>query len=276
MTDLAPFRERPKSLLCPRCGEMLDRAFDVVLVCLRCEGVWMPRISLEKAFGTARWPDARAMWWRNSIECPECAFTGVANMMDAAMAGSVLIDRCASHGIWLDRGELGRLMGGDTANDAGDDDLEALRARLSGGAEDLEGLIGRREAWRADLENRRRAAGEYRSWLQDEERRRHEAIEARAQAAETERLLHAAVVAEERQRHDQQRAAADARLEAAREHERARQELGDTRVDASSEVARLEAQIVTLRGKLRATEAQLDGARTRLRAIDDQLEVMHR
>ena len=73
MTDAAPFRERPSVLLCPRCGEMLERVFDAVRTCLRCEGVWIATVTLERAFGDPKWPRGSSMWWRNALECPECA-----------------------------------------------------------------------------------------------------------------------------------------------------------------------------------------------------------
>ncbi len=276
MMDESPFRERPKFLLCPRCGEMLDRAFDAVLVCLRCEGVWIAPVSLEKAFGSPKWPVAQSMWWRNSLECPECAAQGVAMVMDAAMSGHVLIDRCTSHGVWLDRGELGRLMGGATDDDAGDDDLEALRGKLAAVDADLEGLIGRREAWRADVDARRRAASEYRSWLQTEERRRADLAKERERERELERQQTLLLAAAQRERREQELAAEKLRDLAGREREQVIQRLGDARVQTSSEVARIESQIIMMRAELRSTEALLDGARARLRAIDDQLEVLQR
>ncbi len=269
MTDASPFRERPKFLFCPRCGETLDHAFDAVVVCLRCEGVWIAPLSIEKAFGKASWPEAQTMWWRNSLECPECASIGVATVMTAAMAGSVLIDRCTNHGVWLDRGELGRLMGGDTANDAGDDDLAALRDKLSVGAADLAGLIGRRDAWRADLAKRRESAADYRSWLEAEEGRRTAAAAADQLARATQRkqyLEHA----------EREREAAKLLAEAHRQRDQRLQELGDSRARASSDVAQLEAQIITVRAQMRSLEARLDGERARIRAMDDQLAALQR
>src|SRR5687767_121925 len=110
MTELAPFRERPKFLLCPRCGEMLELAFEAVLTCLRCEGIWIAAVILERAFGDPKWPRGASTWWRNALECPECASEGETQTMTAVQAGEVVVDRCASHGLWLDRTELCRLM----------------------------------------------------------------------------------------------------------------------------------------------------------------------
>jgi len=107
----SPYREAPRFLLCPRCGEMLERALDGAWSCLRCEGLWIGPAALDAAFGDPRWPPGHAMWWRNSIECPECALEGKATLMTARMSSDVIVDQCADHGVWLDRGELGRLMG---------------------------------------------------------------------------------------------------------------------------------------------------------------------
>jgi len=278
MTETAPFRERPRFLLCPRCGEMLDHAFDAVLSCLRCEGVWIAPLTAEKAFGDPKWPHANAMWWRNSLECPECSHVGVTTVMTAAMADGVVVDRCQSHGLWLDRGELGRLMGGATADVHGDDDLAALREKLSIGEVDLEQLLKRREAWRSDVLQRRQAATEYRLWLEAEQRRRIEAAENLVKAEREQEAAERRRAAEHSERErtlaEAAHAAARALLEARRERERNLQRLGDARQSASAEVARLETQIIMVRQQLRSTEAELEGARVRLRAVDDQLEAL--
>jgi hypothetical protein len=312
MTDVAPFRERPKFLLCPRCGEMLDRAFEAVLTCLRCEGLWLATVMLEKAFGDPRWPRGPSMWWRNALECPECASEGEHQTMTAVQAGDVVVDRCAAHGLWLDRTELFRLMGGRDADAAGmSPDLAALRAQLEVPDVDLEQLARRRDAWRNDAGQRRKAAQEYRAWLEAEQRRRLEVAAALEQAererrrgrveeleqAERERAEQEARAREEREREEHAKKRDEAehhreltrreaerarkreeaereqrREKARRERERAIQLLGDARQAASAEVGRAEAQIITLRERLRAAEAELVGARGRLRAIDDQLE----
>ncbi len=307
MTDVAPFRERPKFLLCPRCGELLERAFEAVLTCLRCEGLWIATVTLEKAFGDPRWPRGPTMWWRNSLECPECASEGETRTMTAVQAGEVVVDRCAAHGLWLDRTELFRLLGGgDPGADGGSPDLAALRAQLAVTDVDLEQLTRRRDAWRNDVGLRRKAAQEYRAWLEAEHRRRLEAAAALEQA-ERERLRERGRVQrelEEREEREGERAQREraqqqaerdreqarqeaererkreqaererARAEARRERARAIQLLGDARQAASAEVGRVETQIIMLRERLRAAEAELEGARGRLRALDDQLEAV--
>lgn len=241
MTDVAPFRERPKFLLCPRCGEMLERAFEAVLTCLRCEGLWIAPAVLEQAFGDPRWPRGPSMWWRSALECPECASGGETRPMTAVNAGEVVVDRCASHGLWLDRTELFRLLeptrGGDPGAEGPSPDLAALRAHLEAPEVELEHLARRRDAWRTDLGLKRKAAQEYRAWLDAEQDRRDEPTSAPERRDELQRL-------------------------------------GDSRQQASTEVGRLETHIIMLRDQLRAAEADLDGARARLRALDDQLEAL--
>ncbi len=314
MTDAAPFRERPKFLLCPRCGEMLERAFEAVLTCLRCEGLWIAAVTLQKAFGDPRWPRGPTMWWRNELECPECASEGEAQTMAAVQAGDVVVDRCNAHGLWLDRTELFRLMGGGDPGAGGmSPDLAALRAQLEVTDVDLEQLARRRDAWRKDSGLRRKAAQEYRTWLEAERRRRLEAAEALEQA-ERARLQEREAEREreeqerergrqaEREREDRHRAEealaeqereqrrleavrarkreeADRSLklaEARRDRTRLAERLASTRRETSAEIGRVETQIIMLRDRLRAAEAELDGARGRLRAIDDQIEALRR
>ena len=299
-----PYRERPKLMLCPRCGEILDHAFDAVRVCMRCEGVWLGALSIQKAFGDRRWPDAQNIWWRNATPCPECAMEGESEIMNAAIIGQILIDRCYQHGLWLDRGELGRLMGGPLADDRGDDDLAALRERLEVMDSELENLLKRRDAWRVEAELRTKSGAEYRAWLAAEQQRRlaaERAIEAekkpteeQRQRAERERARRAA---------DEARAAELARLEAEREKqaEQARrdeaeqqrqderlrnakriereqeiQRLGDVVAQASARTSRLEDEIRQLRDDLRDREADLARERARLRDAEQKQRTLER
>jgi Zn-finger nucleic acid-binding protein len=284
----SPYRERPRFLLCPRCGEALDRVFEGVSSCLRCEGLWIAPATLDAAFGDPRWPGGNALWWRNSLECPECAFEGKATLMVARLSSDVLVDQCAEHGVWLDRGELGRLMGGAA------DELAALRDRLAVAAPELDQLVARRETWRADVDVRRKAAHGYRQAQEEEHRRRLEiagAERARLAAEARDRPAPAAV------RADRPVARGPAvlagpppagpdPLDAARQAAKRRHELAAQRAHASAEVARLEGNAVAAQdyhrrvqdmladAQARATELrrELDQARAKLRSIDDQLD----
>ncbi|MCW5809236.1 MAG: zf-TFIIB domain-containing protein, partial [Deltaproteobacteria bacterium] len=161
----SPYRERPRLLMCPRCRELLDVALNGVRQCMRCEGLWLSPRTVEIAFGSPRGPAGTSAWWRNAIECPECATEGRTTVMQARTCGEVLVDTCFEHGLWLDRGELAQLLG--TATD------ELLRLRANGlPVPDLDELRARREKWRADGELRRRMTATYLDLLEDEHRRR--------------------------------------------------------------------------------------------------------
>jgi len=295
-------------LLCPRCGELLDPTFEGVSSCLRCEGVWVSPAAPGAAFGDPRWPDGQTLWWRNSIECPDCAFEGATTLMTARRSSDVIVDQCPAHGIWLDRGELGRLMGAPT------DELAALCARLAAVAPDLERLVARRERWRTDIEIRRKAAIEYRQAIDDEQLRRAKVsesermrFEAGAQAAvaptqvlpatrragPSEPPPVAAAAAEvtlrtatRRQRLGTQLTPIEISSEAAQQAARRAQDLATQRAATSADVELLQRRLVALEDHVRRLEAQLadtrqhavsvrselDGARVRLRTLDEQLD----
>jgi Zn-finger nucleic acid-binding protein len=267
---------------------MLDRAFEGVSACLRCEGLWIAPATLDAAFGNPRWPDGHTLWWRNSVECPECAFEGKATVMSARMSSDVLVDQCPEHGVWLDRGELGRLMG------VAGDELGALRDRLAVMAPGLDQLVARREAWRADVEVRRKAAFDYRQALDEEHRRRAEisrAERARIEAEARDRDVTAPPSSRERPRATPRASRAEPPpaadpIEASRRAAHHRQQLGTERAQASAEVARLQGQLAVLRDHVRrldeelaetrhragGVQHELDAARTRLRTLDDELD----
>jgi Zn-finger nucleic acid-binding protein len=266
---------------------MLDRAFEGVSSCLRCEGLWIGPATLDAAFGNPRWPTGVTLWWRNSVECPECAFEGKTTLMAARMSNDVLVDQCSEHGVWLDRGELGRLMG------AGADERGALRDRLAVMAPDLEQLVARREKWRADIEARRKAALDYRQALEAEHRQRLEIAEAERARVDAEARARAIAAPPRMLPPTVPRAArseppprTDDPVEAARRAAHDRQQLGTQRAQASADVARLQGQLVVLQDHVRRLETEiadtkhrangmqheLDEARARLRTLDHQLD----
>ncbi len=267
---------------------MLDRAFDGVSSCLRCEGLWIAPATLDAAFGNPRWPTGHTLWWRNSLDCPECAFEGKSTLMAARMSNDVLVDQCPEHGVWLDRGELGRLMGVPT------DELAALRDRLAVMAPDLEQLVARREKWRADIETRRKAAHDYRQALEAEHRQRVAIAEGeRARREADDRVRAAPTAPPPAQPPARPRAEpvapsppAEDAVEAARRAARRKQALGTERAQASAEVARLQGQLAVLYDHVRRLDAELadtrqradgvqhelDAARARLHTLDEQLD----
>jgi Zn-finger nucleic acid-binding protein len=271
---------------------MLSRAFEGVSACLRCEGLWIAPGTLDAAFGDPQWPAGQVLWWRNSIDCPECTFEGKQTLMTARMAHDVLVDQCPEHGLWLDRGELGRLMG--TAAD----ELTALRERLAVTARDLEKLVVRRDQRRADLESRRKTDREYRRALEDEHRRRAEVA-----SSEAERVRRAEVAEAERVRSADERSTRTAPAappyptprtsgaalaasapatpaspaspashdDAARRATDRRQALGTQRAQTSAEAARLEDRLRALRDHIHRLDAELTDARERAASLEDEL-----
>ena len=179
-----PYREGPALLLCPRCGEVLDRVFGGVSACPRCQGMWITQSTLDSAFGNPRWPPGQNLWWHQELECPECAAEGVVAKMAARRADAVMVDLCPSHGLWLDEGELGRLM----KIEDGTDEMLALQRRVSAASPDPDELAQRRLSWRSELDARRRAAQDFRSWVENEHRRKQAEAAQAEKAAEMQRL----------------------------------------------------------------------------------------
>lgn len=148
-----PYREGPSFLTCPRCGEILDRAFDDILACARCKGIFITPPTAGLAFDDPAWPqDTSTMWWKSSLECPVCASAGASTVMAAQTFEGTQIDRCAAHGLWLDAGELSRLT-----RTTGDE-LAFLRTKIRGEGADGNELDTKREQLRRDVEARRKIA----------------------------------------------------------------------------------------------------------------------
>ena len=261
-----PFRERPRFLSCPRCGEILDRGLEGIRTCLRCEGVWLPQATLTAAFKDPRWPGGQSIWWRNSIECPDCATAGEKKMLEARVAQGVMVDRCHEHGVWLDRSELGRLMG------VAADELVELQHRLAIPQHEIEALAKRRAKWRDDLAARREAASEYEQWLDEVERQRTDAAKdserrTLGREAEAARAQKAAARADK----DRVRAAkraAEAATKAATEQQQQKQDLGNRLAAASEEHAKLEQRLAMHR----EATVQLETRLVDHRAVGARLE----
>jgi len=260
-----PYREGPALLLCPRCGEVLDRVFGGVSACPRCQGAWVTQATLDTAFGNPRWPPGQNLWWHQSLDCPECAMEGVVSTMAARRTDVVMVDLCPSHGLWLDQGELARLMNLED----GSDELLALQKRVSAVSPDPDELAQRRLAWRSELESRRLAAQEFRTWLEQEHRRKQE------QAAEAEKQ--AAIQAMEERRKERERAIAESAAAQQRVKEIAAQRtrlsaLKDERVRVIHGIRALDARAEALRQERDRIERELAEAKSRLGEIDAELE----
>jgi Zn-finger nucleic acid-binding protein len=110
----APYREGPARLACPRCGELLEDARGAH-TCTRCGGTWIAQATIESAIGDEVWPRGNSLWWRNALACPVCAGAGRDATMNALGIDDFVVDRCAEHGVWLDDGELARVLRDDDA-----------------------------------------------------------------------------------------------------------------------------------------------------------------
>jgi Zn-finger nucleic acid-binding protein len=261
----SPYRESPLLLLCPRCGDVLDRVFAGVAACPRCQGAWINQSTLDTAFGNPRWPQGQNLWWHAELECPECATEGTKTKMDARSANEVMVDLCPSHGLWLDQGELGRLMG----LAEGSDELLELQKRVTAIAPDPDELASRRVAWRTELDVRRRAASEFRSWVEQEQKRK--AAEAAAIAAQR------AVAAEEERRKRKEEAIEAQKVAAARRSadtagKQAMMELGQERARQINVLRRLEKEMFDKREELVRLQGEAEIAKRRVREIDAQLD----
>lgn len=248
------YRAAPSPLLCPRCGDVLDAVFDLVRVCMQCEGVWLGPAALEAAFADVKWPHARSVWWRNSMECPECRNSGEHTQLTAMSAGEILVDRCpAGHGLFLDRGELGRLMRSTS------DELLGLLERLA--AVDGAALAAKRDRWKRAAEERRASHGEA---LAEQERRRREDRD-RQRAVELERERQAAKTVAER-------AQLVARLRAMREElDRDRRRIDEQIAAVNEHVASHESMLAKFRKQQAELGDDLVAAQRRLDEVDLQL-----
>jgi len=108
------------SSLCPRChvhlkGHFLEDAS--VEFCPKCGGMWISREDFTRSIKRTPPPDLpkeeppdaeKPIWAESPLACPRCG----GNMAKAVYdySSGIKVDRCdRCRGIWLDRGELGRL-----------------------------------------------------------------------------------------------------------------------------------------------------------------------
>jgi Zn-finger nucleic acid-binding protein len=237
----SPYRERPPMLECPRCGEVLAEVTTGVSMCARCGGLWLAQRTVTAAFQDPTWPHGVGMWWRRDLPCPQCAFEGSSEMMSTVSVGDLLLDRCVDHGLWLDRGELARLVGGSPLKE-----LEWLKQVLSSDRrptpaavtdEDVARQRAELEAYRADVAARQK---------REEERAAHE------QAAELARMK-----ADDETRRQRRMA-----------------ELRGIRDHARAEIEQLLADLRMYRETIATDEEKLAAARKRFRDADQELEAL--
>ena len=111
--------------LCPKCRKPLEEILDQetpFLGCTTCFGLFVSELELEgyvrkekseagAAFATllAKAVAARKAGPLGPRQCPVCG-AGLARLGFGTDDQLVVIDRCASHGIWLDRTELKKVV----------------------------------------------------------------------------------------------------------------------------------------------------------------------
>ena len=113
------------TLFCPRCGEethAIALGSTHVHECSACGGLWLDPATMQKLVDAreehaavvsalaARTPTATsAPETVRYIPCPRCK--KLMNRVNFAHSSGVVIDVCKSDGVWLDRGELQRVIG---------------------------------------------------------------------------------------------------------------------------------------------------------------------
>lgn len=117
--------EEDKALKCPRCREDMQalRLGSITAhECAQCGGLWLDPDSLQK-LANAREESAGVVSVLAArvplngappdvvryIPCPHCE--KLMNRSNFARSSGVILDVCKSHGVWLDRGELQRVLG---------------------------------------------------------------------------------------------------------------------------------------------------------------------
>ena len=118
---MPPSPTQQGALACPRCKdrELQDHRLEEweVRVCRACGGLWLGAEAFRKA-SKKRPPasldpkaveaDRRAVWEESPLGCPECRKP--MRKSQYSYSSGILIDRCeVCGGIWLDRGELGKI-----------------------------------------------------------------------------------------------------------------------------------------------------------------------
>jgi Zn-finger nucleic acid-binding protein len=106
---------------CPVCHSALlvvEREGIELDWCLDCRGLWFDEGELEllgeqagrslETEDLGRRPGDRV--GKGTRRCPRCRRKMERVSLESGPEGAVQVDRCAEHGIWFDRGELGAIM----------------------------------------------------------------------------------------------------------------------------------------------------------------------
>ena len=107
----------PANLACVACDRTMSRGEISAVGYLRCDlcaGVWIEELALGQLLGKSeRAPSIKTLSEGSEAStrrpCPLCR-----DPMQLTSLGSLQLDRCPRHGIWLDKEELQRAMVGNT------------------------------------------------------------------------------------------------------------------------------------------------------------------
>lgn len=116
---------------CPNCSDtLITLEFDRIEVdyCTGCEGIWLDSGEMKTLLERSGAQDphlvtVECMTGKESVrKCPICT-KGMEKVL-MGKANPVLLDECADHGLWFDRGELKKALA------AGGEETEDLRKLL--------------------------------------------------------------------------------------------------------------------------------------------------
>src|SRR5688572_32846233 len=153
--------QSPEARHCPRCKNLLHSrvlAELSVAECSGCAGLWVTTEVLEQLCRRAHLPDSIAASsledYRRSepdtravyLRCPDC--TTLMMRRTIATGTGVIVDTCKRHGLWLDHGELEKILA--FVRQRGVDELAVLKPRT----------LTVEEKHELDQERRRRLVGE--------------------------------------------------------------------------------------------------------------------
>jgi Zn-finger nucleic acid-binding protein len=260
----APFREAPRMLACPRDGSILETVMAGVQVCIGCDGVWLPKLTLDKAFGTPYWPQGPSAWWRPALACPVCVIDGRGAQMTPVSSQGVFVDRCMEHGVWLDAGELGRLLDAPRVIE-----LEAFYEVLRPDSELPPRLVEFRKLRDEERARRIRELEEFRK------RQEGEAAKRRAEAASAHQAELARIRAEEartrRELLQKQVVELGKQRQEAFDHLHARERALQ---DARAKVQAAEAELVELRNKVLVGQRSVELVQARWRELEQEIDAL--
>jgi Zn-finger nucleic acid-binding protein len=115
-----PHVEPPSDRRCPRCKSFLRKQAvgpSQVERCSSCHGVWIAAAEFNELIGDidrreavrmSEPPHRHSEERVNYLACPRC--DELMERVNFGRTSGILVDTCKKHGIWLDRGELRRVV----------------------------------------------------------------------------------------------------------------------------------------------------------------------